>query len=131
LVSNMGHLFQSQKQLSTSPPLLPNSKMYSCCLQLKQIYFLIDALFFEDCSKYIFSTGDKWRSRRKMLTPSFHFNILQDFLATMNEHCLTLKEKLHEAAVTNKPVDMFPYITLNSLDIICGTYPKIAQPIAG
>jgi len=55
-----------------------------------------------------------------MLTPSFHFNILQDFLVTMNEHSLSLKEKLEDLSVDGKPFNMFHYISLNSLDIICG-----------
>lgn len=56
-----------------------------------------------------------------MLTPSFHFSILKDFLTIINHHARHLQEKLQmETCDTNKSVDAFPYITLNSLDIICG-----------
>lgn len=32
------------------------------------------------------STDDKWRVRRKMLTPTFHFSMLDGYLAIMNRH---------------------------------------------
>lgn len=65
------------------------------------------------------STGNKWRSRRKMLTPTFHFTILEDFLDVMNEQANILVHKL-EKHVNQGAFNCFFYITLCALDIICG-----------
>ncbi|NWQ69319.1 CP4V2 protein, partial [Neopipo cinnamomea] len=66
------------------------------------------------------STGDKWRSRRKMITPTFHFEILNDFLEVMNEQGSILVKKL-EKHVDKEPFNVFLDITLCALDIICET----------
>uniref|UniRef100_A0A8B9GWG2 Cytochrome P450, family 4, subfamily V, polypeptide 7 n=1 Tax=Astyanax mexicanus TaxID=7994 RepID=A0A8B9GWG2_ASTMX len=66
------------------------------------------------------STGDKWRSRRKMLTPTFHFSILADFLDVMNEQSDILIQKMQKH-VGGEPFNCFSYITLCALDIICET----------
>ncbi|XP_010399873.3 cytochrome P450 4V2 [Corvus cornix cornix] len=66
------------------------------------------------------STGDKWRSRRKMITPTFHFAILNDFLEVMNEQGNILVKKL-EKHIDKEPFDVFMDITLCALDIICET----------
>ncbi|XP_004610396.1 cytochrome P450 4V2 [Sorex araneus] len=66
------------------------------------------------------STGKKWRSRRKMLTPTFHFTILEDFLDIMNEQANILADKL-EKHVNQEAFNCFFYITLCALDIICET----------
>ncbi|XP_044311371.1 cytochrome P450 4V2 isoform X2 [Varanus komodoensis] len=66
------------------------------------------------------STGNKWRSRRKILTPTFHFTILADFLEVMNKQANILVQKLDEH-VDKEPFDCFPYIALCALDIICET----------
>ncbi|KAB1257726.1 Cytochrome P450 4V2 [Camelus dromedarius] len=68
----------------------------------------------------ISSTGNKWRSRRKMLTPTFHFAILEDFLDVMNEQANILVNKL-EKHVNQEAFNCFFYITLCALDIICET----------
>ncbi|XP_040893260.1 cytochrome P450 4V2 [Toxotes jaculatrix] len=66
------------------------------------------------------STGAKWRQRRKMLTPTFHFSILTDFLEVMNEQAEILVEKLEKQAGKG-PFNCFSHITLCALDIICET----------
>uniref|UniRef100_A0A672YLD3 Cytochrome P450 4V2 n=1 Tax=Sphaeramia orbicularis TaxID=375764 RepID=A0A672YLD3_9TELE len=66
------------------------------------------------------STGLKWRQRRKMLTPTFHFSILADFLEVMNEQAEILVERL-EKEVGKGPFNCSNYITLCALDIICET----------
>lgn len=66
------------------------------------------------------STGNKWRSRRKMLTPTFHFTILEDFLDVMNEQANILVGKL-EKHVNQGAFNCFFHVTLCALDIICET----------
>jgi len=67
------------------------------------------------------STGTKWHSRRKTLTPAFHFKILEDFVVVFNQQAEKLVTKLSPHAVDNKVVNIFPFITCATLDIICET----------
>nr|ACD75823.1 cytochrome P450 family 4 variant 1 [Cyphoma gibbosum] len=66
------------------------------------------------------STGDKWRMRRKMLTPTFHFRILHDFVEVFNQQTCVLIEKLKHH-VDKGQFNVFQDIALCALDIICET----------
>ena len=60
-----------------------------------------------------------------MLTPTFHFKILEDFINIFNKQSVVLVEKLNEAhrdmLVNNKDrINIFPYVARCTLDIICG-----------
>lgn len=66
------------------------------------------------------SGGKKWRERRKLLSPSFHFKILHDFVPVFNEQAAILVEKLKITALKKKTVDIVPEVTACALDIICG-----------
>ncbi|GMT21510.1 hypothetical protein PFISCL1PPCAC_12807, partial [Pristionchus fissidentatus] len=68
----------------------------------------------------LISTGDKWRSRRKMLTPTFHFSMLDGYVATMNRHAKICAELLEDRAGPEL-VDMYPVVKMCALDIICET----------
>lgn len=94
------------------------------------------------------SKRNKWRFRRKILTPAFHFRILNDFLPIMNKEATKLVLKLNQhkyicdcISTTNedqtnqancnqgeentrpkvKTIDIVPLIALCTLDTICET----------
>ncbi|GFT35172.1 cytochrome P450 4V2 [Nephila pilipes] len=71
------------------------------------------------------SYGSKWKSRRKLLTPSFHFEILKDFLPIFNEQSRVLVRQLRNE-VTKDSTDIVMPITLCSLDVICETTLGVA-----
>nr|CDP98748.1 Bm2409, isoform c [Brugia malayi] len=66
----------------------------------------------------LISEPKKWRSRRKLLTPTFHYDILKDFVGVYNKHGQTLLQKFH-ALCGNQYNDIFHMISLCTLDIIC------------
>lgn len=67
------------------------------------------------------STGSKWRQRRKMLTPAFHFKVLNDFLSVHDYQAKVFLEQIKPYADSGKEVDLFPYIKRLALDVICDT----------
>ncbi|GMS91995.1 hypothetical protein PENTCL1PPCAC_14170, partial [Pristionchus entomophagus] len=67
----------------------------------------------------ITSTGDKWRGRRKMLTPTFHFSMLEGYVTTMNRHARICVDLLEQRA--GHKLDMYQVVKMCALDIICET----------
>lgn len=67
------------------------------------------------------SGGERWFSHRRIITPTFHFTILEQFCDVFNEKSEILVNKLLPFAGTNKPVDVYPFVTRVALDIICET----------
>jgi len=67
------------------------------------------------------STGSKWHKHRKMITPAFHFNILQDFHDVMNENSSKFIDKLKKAADGDNIFDFQEEAHYLTLDVICDT----------
>ena len=67
------------------------------------------------------STGSKWRARRKMITPAFHFSILKEFLNIFQEQSMLFVSNLREFADKTYPIDIQAHVKLLTLDIICET----------
>nr|QST15018.1 CYP4AP5 protein [Diaphanosoma celebensis] len=69
------------------------------------------------------SSGTKWKSRRRLLTPAFHFHIMEDFFETFNEHSSVLCRKIDIlcAADGRAEINVGQLTGLCTLDIICET----------
>lgn len=74
----------------------------------------------------LLSTGKKWFKRRRLLTPSFHFNILEDFISIFNNCSDILIDKLKKE-IDNDSIDLHPFVTLCSLDAIYGKKKNLSR----
>lgn len=63
--------------------------------------------------------AERWKRHRKLLTPAFHFKILEQFTDVFDSQTAVMVERLSRE-VGKKSVDIYPYVTLCALDIICG-----------
>lgn len=66
----------------------------------------------------LISDGAKWHSRRKIITPTFHFTVLDGFCDIFADKSQILVDKLAKHADTGRQIDVYPYITRAALDII-------------
>ncbi|NP_001352288.1 cytochrome P450 4C1-like [Mycetomoellerius zeteki] len=66
------------------------------------------------------SGGAKWQSRRKILTPAFHFNILQHFVEILIEESENMTKSLKNIGDTVIK-DLIPFISEHTLNAICET----------
>lgn len=65
----------------------------------------------------LISFGNKWFQRRKTITPTFHFSILQQFFEVFERQENILVDKLKKH-LNSGEFDIHPYVTLCALDII-------------
>lgn len=64
------------------------------------------------------SEGRKWQSRRKILTPAFHINVLRQFIEVFGEESKLLVQEL-EKECNKLSTDVVPVITQSTLHSIC------------
>lgn len=67
----------------------------------------------------LIDAGVKWKKHRKLITPAFHFGVLEESLPVFNSCSKKLAEKLKNE-VGKDSFNIYPYVNLCSLDIICG-----------
>ncbi|XP_052862797.1 cytochrome P450 4d2-like [Anopheles cruzii] len=69
----------------------------------------------------LLSWGDKWFQRRRIITPTFHFNILAAFSEVFNREATVLVEKLAPLANSGREFDIYEPVSLYALNSICLT----------
>lgn len=71
------------------------------------------------CDSMVVSSGERWSKLRKLTTPAFHFQILEDFLKIFDEQSHILVDKLADA--NGEVIDVAPYMARFAMDVICET----------
>ncbi|XP_029173379.1 cytochrome P450 4C1-like [Nylanderia fulva] len=69
------------------------------------------------------STGKQWFHDRKLIGPTFHFSILDQFAIVMSEKAEILTKCLEREIAKNpeKAINIFPFTNNVALDVICET----------
>ncbi|VDK57018.1 unnamed protein product [Anisakis simplex] len=65
--------------------------------------------------------SETWYKFRRILTPAFHFNILNKYIEGFNEQSKILTEKLEKHCGTGETFDILPMLRLFGLDVIAET----------
>lgn len=63
--------------------------------------------------------GKKWHDRRKIITPAFHFKMLEKFTETFDRISNTFIAKIQELD-SNEAIELFHMVELFALDVVCG-----------
>lgn len=92
-----------------NPKLVYKSKLYKVLVELYG-----DGL--------IMNGGEKWKRHRKIITPTFHFKILEQFVDIFNANSWIFVNKLRTLAGDGSAaISLFPHMALCTLDMICQT----------
>lgn len=66
----------------------------------------------------LISSGDHWRSHRKLIAPAFHQNVLKSFVGTFNSNSLNVVRRLEKEI--GKVFDVHDYMSETTVDILLG-----------
>ncbi|XP_061385989.1 cytochrome P450 4d2-like [Musca vetustissima] len=69
----------------------------------------------------LLSNGKKWHTRRKIITPAFHFKILEQFVEVFDQQSTIMAKNLYARANGRTAIDMFPVVCRMALDTISET----------
>ncbi|XP_037297391.1 cytochrome P450 4g15 [Manduca sexta] len=75
----------------------------------------------------LISSGDKWRSHRKMIAPTFHINILKSFIDVFNSKSKKVVEKMQ--VEIGRTFDIHEYMNDVTVDILLETAMGITRRV--
>lgn len=65
------------------------------------------------------STGEKWKTHRKIIAPTFHLNVLKTFVPLFYENSINLVKRLRSEV--GKEFDIHDYLSAVTVDILLDT----------
>ncbi|XP_043786659.1 cytochrome P450 4g15 [Apis laboriosa] len=74
----------------------------------------------------LISTGQKWRSHRKLIAPTFHLNVLKSFIDLFNANARCVVEKMRKE--NGKEFDCHDYMSELTVDILLETAMGVSKP---
>lgn len=69
----------------------------------------------------IISAPPHWHTHRKIITPAFHFKILEQFIEIFDRQCQTMIDKLQSNKCDGNVINIVEYLKPMALDIITET----------
>ncbi|XP_063794999.1 cytochrome P450 4A4-like [Pseudophryne corroboree] len=63
-------------------------------------------------------SGQKWFQHRRLITPAFHYDVLKPYVRLMSDCTNTMLDKWEKLVPKQKPVELFHYVSLMTLDSI-------------
>ncbi|XP_062254783.1 cytochrome P450 4B1-like [Platichthys flesus] len=63
-------------------------------------------------------SGQKWSRHRRLLTPSFHYDVLKPYVKLMSDSAKIMLDKWESYGDTNKSFELFEHVSLMTLDNI-------------
>ncbi|XP_039499371.1 cytochrome P450 4g15 [Drosophila santomea] len=73
----------------------------------------------------LISTGQKWRSHRKLIAPTFHLNVLKSFIELFNENSRNVVRKLR--AEDGRTFDCHDYMSEATVEILLETAMGVSK----
>lgn len=67
-------------------------------------------------------TGKKWFERRKVITPAFHFKILEEYVEIFDRLGNVFVNKVLAKYKPTDEVELYPLAILYALDVMCGEW---------
>jgi len=71
-------------------------------------------------NNFTFYLEKKWKKDRRLLTPAFHFQILDDFFEVYNKNAIIFVEQITLQLTNGSEVDLYPMVSRCTLDVITG-----------
>eukprot|EP01129_Flabellula_baltica_P004390 TRINITY_DN1523_c0_g1_i1.p1 TRINITY_DN1523_c0_g1~~TRINITY_DN1523_c0_g1_i1.p1 ORF type:complete len:484 (+),score=90.68 TRINITY_DN1523_c0_g1_i1:173-1624(+) len=91
-VANLGFHFEGYHWIAISDVEIAKEVLYKLDLQKFQPEYDFLARFIGN--GLLMSSGEKWKNRRKLITPLFHFDSLKEYVPSITKQLVTLKKDL-------------------------------------